>query len=129
MELIKQPKKYKPFLSNNSEYCDLVPSVSDFDETDGILCCCGSKTIFLHSNAFRSHIKTQKHKTWITTLNQNKQNYYVENELLRETIQNQKIIIGRQERTIQSYIQTISHLTEQTIQQITAIPSISLIDV
>jgi hypothetical protein len=127
MELIKQPKKYKPFLSDNGEYCDLIPSVSDYD--DGISCSCGSKTVFLHPNAFKSHIKTQKHKTWIAILNQNKQNYFVENELLRETIQNQKIIIGRQERTIQSYIQTIQHLTEQNIQQTTVIPSISLIDV
>ena len=30
-------------------------------------------------NKFSSHTKTQRHKKWLSILNQNKSNYYVEN--------------------------------------------------
>jgi hypothetical protein len=132
MELTIKPKIYKPIITPEGNYCDTIPTVSDFEECNGVSCMCGSKSIFLSPVSFKAHIKTQKHIKWINHLNANKLNYFVENEALREENQNQKIIIARLERTIQSYGQSIINLTEQNRQQnqqmVNVMSNISLID-
>ena len=64
-------------------------------------------------NKFSSHTKTQRHKKWLSILNQNKSNYYVENIKHVELIDNQKLIISRLEKQLQTKNLTIDILTEE----------------
>ena len=43
----------------------------------------------------------------------NKVNHYIENEKLKETLQNQKLIIAKLEKDINNKIMTIDYLTQQ----------------
>jgi sensor domain CHASE-containing protein len=46
-------------------------------------------------------------------LNVNKANYYIENEKLKETVNNQRMIIARMEKEINTKVMTIDYLTMQ----------------
>jgi hypothetical protein len=59
------------------------------------------------------HIKSKSHQKWLSNLNANKVNYYVENEKLMETIKNQRIIIAKLEKDVSNKILTIDYLTQQ----------------
>ena len=69
--------------------------------------------IYDNSTKFSSHTKTQRHKKWLSILNQNKSNYYVENIKHVELIDNQKLIISRLEKQLQTKNLTIDILTEE----------------
>jgi len=45
----------------------------------------------------------------------NKSNYYIENIQLRETINNQKLIIAKFEKEINTNLKTINYLTKQLV--------------
>jgi hypothetical protein len=45
----------------------------------------------------------------------NKANYYIENENLKNTLQNQRIIIAQMDKEIQNKNLTIDYLTQQLI--------------
>jgi len=62
---------------------------------------------------FTTHIKTKSHQTWLVSLNFNKANYYIENNILKDTVQNQKLIIAKLEKDVQTKIMTIDYLTQQ----------------
>jgi hypothetical protein len=70
-----------------------------------------------------SHIKTKTHQQWLQTINLNKSNYFVENEKLKITLQNQKLIIAKLERDLNTKIMTIDYLTQQLGSMNTADPS------
>jgi hypothetical protein len=50
-------------------------------------------------------------------LNFNKTNYFIENDVLKKTVQNQKLIIAKLEKDVQTKIMTIDYLTQQISQQ------------
>jgi hypothetical protein len=50
-------------------------------------------------------------------MNTNKANYYVENETLKITLQNQRLIIANLEKELQKKSMTIDYLSQQLIQQ------------
>jgi hypothetical protein len=52
------------------------------------------------------------HQKWLNNLNLNKANYYVENEKLKEILQNQRLIIAKLEKEISTKNTTIRVLTE-----------------
>jgi hypothetical protein len=83
----------------------------------GVRCPCGSRKdkVFETHSTFSAHIKTKSHQKWLSNLNLNKANYYVENENLKETIQNQRIIIAKMEKDIQNKSMTIDFLTQQLL--------------
>jgi hypothetical protein len=110
MELTLTPDTYMPCVDDNGSYIDNIPIIKH-----GLFCPCGSrkdKTYDTHS-IFSSHIKTKCHQNWLNNLNLNKANYYIENEELKETLQNQRIIIGKLEKDVQNKIMTIDYLTQQ----------------
>jgi hypothetical protein len=113
MELVVEPDIYTPSIDENGNYIDKIPSFSLIKK--GLLCPCGSRKdkIYDSRSIFSSHIKTQNHKKWLESLNLNKANYYIENEKLNETIQNQRIIIAKLEKDINTKIMTIDYLTQQ----------------
>jgi len=112
MELVTEPDTYMPSMDNSGNYIDNIPPIKH-----GIRCPCGSrkdKSYDSHS-LFAGHIKTKTHQKWLSNINLNKANYYIENENLKNTLQNQRIIIAQMDKEIQNKNLTIDYLTQQLI--------------
>ena len=86
MELTTEPDIYSPSIDETGNYTDRMPSFCIIKK--GLLCPCGTrKDKFYETYAsFSSHIKTKNHQKWLTNLNLNRINYYIENEKLTETL-------------------------------------------
>jgi hypothetical protein len=112
MELAVEPDLYSPSIDNSGNYIDKIPS---FISKRGIRCPCGSRKdkIYESYSIFSNHIKTKTHNKWLENLNLNKANYYTENIKLKELINNQKIIIAKLEKDINTKILTVDFLTKQ----------------
>jgi hypothetical protein len=115
MDLLVESDIYSPSIDDNGEYVDKIPSFNNIK--NGLRCPCGTRKDKTYDCVayFASHIKTQTHKKWLSNMNINKTNYYIENIQLRETIQNQKIIIAKYEKEINTKLKTINYLTEQLV--------------
>ena len=110
MSLVVEPDIYCPSLDEMGNYIDVIPSIQH-----GLRCPCGTrkdKTYDTHS-MFATHIKTKTHQKWLSTVNLNKSNHYVENERLKETVQNQRLIIAKLDKDLQHKSMTIDYLTQQ----------------
>jgi hypothetical protein len=109
MDLVELPDTYSPSIDENGNYTDKI----QFRKP--ITCPCGARKDKLYETyaTFSAHIKTKTHLKWITDLNLNKSNFFVENQQLRDTIQNQRLIIAKLEKEIQHKIMTIDYLTLQ----------------
>lgn len=112
MELVVEPDLYSPIINDNGNYIDKIPS---FIGHKGIRCACGSRRDKVYDNysVFSNHIKTKTHQKWLESLNLNKSNFYSENIKLKELISNQKIIIAKLEKDVNTKIMTIDFLTQQ----------------
>uniref|UniRef100_A0A6C0HTA0 Uncharacterized protein n=1 Tax=viral metagenome TaxID=1070528 RepID=A0A6C0HTA0_9ZZZZ len=110
MELTLEPELYSPSIDELGNYIDKIPCI-----TRGIKCsCCSRKDkIYESRSVFASHTKTKVHQNWLSTINLNKANYYVENEKMKTTLQNQRLIIAKMEKDLQHKIMTIDYLTQQ----------------
>jgi hypothetical protein len=128
MDLIVEADIYTPSIDDNGNYIDKVPSFNNIK--NGLRCPCGTRKDKTYdcSSYFTTHIKTQTHKKWLSNMNYNKSNYYIENIDLRETIHNQKIIISKYEKEINTKQKTINYLTEQLVLQHNLNQSIDLIN-
>lgn len=115
MDLVTEPDMYSPSIDDAGNYIDKIPHFAILKK--GVRCPCGSrkdKCYDTHS-IFAAHIKTKHHQKWLQELNINRANYYVENENLKTTLQNQRIIIANLEKEIQKKSMTIDYLTQQLI--------------
>lgn len=112
MELVVEPDVYAPSVDDMGNYIDRIPSFKK-----GLTCPCGSrKDKFYESNvSFSAHIKSKTHQKWLSGLNTNKINYYLENEQLQQTIQNQRLIIAKLDKEVQNKCLTIDYLTKQLV--------------
>jgi hypothetical protein len=115
MDLIVEPDIYSPNIDNDGNYVDKSPSYIHFK--NGIRCPCGTRKdkIYECNSYFSNHVKTKTHQKWLFDLNTNKTNYYTENIILKDTINNQKIIIARLEKDKIVKSKTIDILTQQLI--------------
>ena len=113
MELVIEPDVYSPNIDDNGNYIDKIPSFNIIK--NGIYCSCGTRKdkIYKSNSVFSQHTKTKMHQKWLSDLNTNRANYYVENEKLREVIQNQKYIIAKLEKDVNNKSMTIDYLTQQ----------------
>lgn len=113
MELVVEPDLYTPSIDESGNYIDRIPSFNFIKK--GLLCPCGTRKDQLYStkNTFLAHIKSKCHQKWLLNLNTNKANYYIENEKLKETIVNQRIIIAKLEKDVTNKLMTIDYLTQQ----------------
>jgi hypothetical protein len=120
MELIVEPDVYSPSVDNNGNYIDKIPAFNTIKK--GLICPCGSrKDKFYDSHSsFSAHIKTKIHQKWLDGLNTNKINYFVENEKLVQTVQNQRLIIAQLDKDVQNKLLTIDYLTKQLLQMNTS---------
>lgn len=115
MELVTEPNTYTPSIDESGDYFDKIPPFSTLKH--GIRCPCGSRKdkIYESYGVFSAHIKTKCHQKWLATVNLNKVNYFVENEELKTTIHNQRMIIAKLERELQNKVMTIDLLTQQIV--------------
>ena len=115
MELVIEPDIYQPAIDENGNYIDKIPSFNIIKK--GLSCPCGSRKnkTYETRSIFCTHIKSKNQIKWLESLNSNKANYYVENEKLKETLQNQKLIIAKFEKDLNNKILTIDYLTLQLI--------------
>jgi len=113
MELATEPDIYMPSIDNLGNYIDKIPSFNITKQ--GIRCPCGSRKdkSYDSTSIFSAHIKTKTHQKWLCNLNLNKANYYIENENLKTTLQNQKMVIAKLDKELQNKIMTIDYLTQQ----------------
>lgn len=128
MDLVTESDLYAPSMDESGNYVDKIPSFHIIKK--GLLCPCGSRKDKLYDNhsTFSAHVKTKTHQKWITGLNLNKINYYVENEKLNDTIQNQRLIIAKLEKDVGNKIMTIDYLTQQLNKNKTCVTVNDLID-
>ena len=110
MDLIVESDYYEPSLDEIGNYIDYLPTSNKFK--NGLRCPCGTRKehIFDTRQSFSGHIKTKTHIKWLNDINLNKMNYFTENIKLNETINNQKIIIGRLQRENEENLKLIAHL-------------------
>jgi hypothetical protein len=115
MELATEPDIYCPSLDDQGNYIDKIPLFHIIKK--GIYCPCGSRKDKIYNThpIFSGHIKTKCHQKWLESVNQNKVNMYIENEQLKETGQNQRLIIAKLERDILNKSMTIDYLTQQLL--------------
>jgi len=128
MELVLESDVYAPSMDEAGNYVDKIPSFHIIKK--GLLCPCGSRKdkSYDTNSTFSAHIKTKTHQKWITSLNLNKINYYIENEKLVDTIQNQRLIIAKLEKDVGNKIMTIDYLTQQLNKNKTCVTVNDLID-
>lgn len=114
MDITLIPDTYTPIVDDNGNYVDRIPIIKH-----GLFCLCGSRKdkSYENSGKFATHTKSKAHQNWLTSLNQNKANYYVETVQNKEIIENQQKIIKQLENQLQKKILTIDYLTEQLIQR------------
>jgi ABC-type multidrug transport system ATPase subunit len=110
MEIVVEPDVYMPSIDEQGNYIDRVCVFKK-----GLTCLCGSRKdkVYETQSMFSSHVKTKTHQRWLLDLNTNKANYYVENEKMKEVVQNQRLIIAKMEKDLQNKMMTIDYLTMQ----------------
>lgn len=86
---------YAPSVDSTGSYIDHSPK---FD----VKCPCSSRKKPYARQQFSVHMKTKGHREWLISLNNNKINYYIENEKLKETVRTQQMILVRLENELQS---------------------------
>lgn len=113
MELVTEPDVYSPSIDDSGDYADKIPSFNNIKH--GIRCPCGSRRdkVYETYSIFSQHIKSKAHQKWLQNLNLNKANYYIENEELKTTVQQQRMVIAKLEKELQNKIMTIDFLTQQ----------------
>ena len=108
MDLVELPDVYAPSIDENGNYTDKILFKKP------IMCPCGARKdkIYETHAIFSAHVKTKTHLKWIDHLNLNKSNFFAENQQLKETIHNQRLIIAKMEKAIQKHkIMLIDYLT------------------
>ena len=109
-DLALTPDTYSPAIDELGNYCDSVPVIRH-----GIYCPCGGRKdkVYESRQSFIMHTKTKCHQRWLEDLSRNKTNYYEEVQALKQTVQNQRLIIARLERDVNTKIMTVDILTRK----------------
>jgi hypothetical protein len=104
---------YSPSIDALGTYIDGIT------KTD-VKCPCGARKKTYTKQEFTSHKKTQCHQKWLASLNDNKANYYVENEKLKDTVRTQQLLLIRLENDLRVQqlllIRLENHLRVKTFQ-------------
>lgn len=99
MEVALDSDIYEPCIDDNNNYIDYCPPGHKFK--NGLRCPCGSRQnhVFYNRSYFiAKHIKSDTHQKWLTDLNTNKGNFYVECQKMKDEIVTLKTIIAKQEK-------------------------------
>ena len=125
MDLTVTPDMYVPGVDYNGNYIDNIPLIKH-----GMFCPCGTRKdkAYDTSAKFSIHTKSKSHQKWLTSLNQNKANYYIELIKQKELVENQQKIILQLENTLHKKLLTIDYLTEQLTSKSNPVCSVNLLD-
>jgi len=106
------PDYYEPAIDSNGNYIDRILGQWP---TPGLKCACAVRVNFCYSTKAKwtTHIKTQRHKTWLSNLNDNKTNHYVEMRKKDEVLLMQKKTIADYDIKIQQQNVIIVCLSNQ----------------
>lgn len=100
------PVEYMPkYNSETKEYEEQYI----YDFTHGLCCPC-TGNVFHKRSAFTAHMKTQRHKKWISSINTNTINYYQKHLENEKTIKNQQIRIIQLENELRQKAIIIQYL-------------------
>ena len=115
MELATEPDVYSPSIDENGNYIDKIPSFNTNALANGLRCPCGTRKdkVYLTGPLFAAHCKSKTHEKWVQDLNNNKSNFFTENQKLRDVVHAQKIMIGKLELDVSSKNMTIGYLTHE----------------
>ena len=113
LDIALEPEIYCPNVDSAGNYIDKIPS--SIVLKNGIRCPCGTRQDKSYNTPakFAVHIKSKKHQQWLGDLNANKLNFYEENIKLKDTVQNQRLIIANFEKSLNTKNLTIEFLTQQ----------------
>ena len=113
MELATESDIYTPSINDKGDYVDNIPSFANLK--NGIRCPCGTRKDKTYNTRvlFLSHLKSECHKNWLKNLTLNKTNYYVENQTLKETLLNQRLIISKLEIEVHNKMIIIEYLKKE----------------
>ena len=129
MNITITPDTYTPSIDNDGNYID---EISRTKIKAGLYCPCGSRKDKIYDNVskFSLHIKTKAHHKWLSNLNNNKANYYVEMLKIQEVVEQQKKLLAQLEIQLQNKHLTIDYLTKQLTAKITKNePTVDLLDI
>ena len=128
MDLIVEPDIYSPSTDEFGNYVDKIPSFNIL--SNGLRCACGARKdkVYDKPATFAAHIKTKCHLNWLTNMNCNRVNYYVEVQKLREIVHYQRAIISKLEKDKELKIKTIELLTQQLCKNVSESGSSELLD-
>ena len=124
MDMSVTPDMYTPSVDSEGNYIDNVPCM-----TNGLFCPCTSRKDKAYETTakFSAHTRTKIHQKWLTMLNQNKANYYVEFVKAKELVENQQKIITQLENELQKKMLMIVTLVEKT--QPVSVCSVDFLDI
>jgi hypothetical protein len=124
MDIAITPDTYMPSVNHEGCYIDNIPVINH-----GLYCLCGSRKDKSYETVakFAIHIKSKTHQKWLTMLNQNKANYYVEMIKYKELVDNQRLIIAHLEQQLNKKNLTVDYLTEQLTNKTKTTTSIDLL--
>jgi hypothetical protein len=109
MEVALTPDTYMPIVDDNGKYADKIPM-----NKNGLYCPCGARRDKVYQpSQFRSHIKSKTHQKWLQTLNNNKNNHYVELLETKEIVNQQRKMLADMETKLSAKCLTIDMLTQQ----------------
>uniref|UniRef100_A0A6C0KW69 Uncharacterized protein n=1 Tax=viral metagenome TaxID=1070528 RepID=A0A6C0KW69_9ZZZZ len=116
-DVVMMPDSYYPSLDNNGNYIDNILPLNF--KKKGITCPYGSRKdkIYSTQGAFNTHTKSVSHHKWLTNMNLNKANYYIENVKLNDLVQSQRLIIAKLENDLNNRNMTVDYLTQQLNKQ------------
>lgn len=100
MEIALEPEIYSPSIDQYGNYVDRI---GRFFGT--IRCPCGARKDKSYSGAqFAKHITTKTHQQWLQSINDNRCNYFVECEKLKELAKSQRLIIAHMEKKLAAFV-------------------------
>lgn len=115
-----EPSIYEPMQDSTGVYIDYIPSFNaQSKNANGIRCPCSSKRdkIYKTSSSLSTHCKTLMHKQWLSTVNANRHNLFIDNQTLTETVRQQQIIITELSNELANKNMQINYLFTTIITQ------------
>ena len=92
IDLALAPDVYEPVLNSKGEYCDRLPAFTT--HARAISCpCTGNRRPYKRSSLI-AHFKTAGHRSWLGTINANKDNHLRLYTEAQTTVHSQKLIIA-----------------------------------
>jgi hypothetical protein len=114
------PDTYAPNVGENGKYCDNSSSINFNNNSPGIKCGCGSRTVFKNKQSLTQHWKRPIHKRWLKELDNESKNHFRELQKAKELITNQQLLIAQRDKRIMELERTISTITirQNTIESV-----------